>query len=201
MKKIKLLLYCTKTKPYLYREDDDTFKLENKKLNEDISEYKKYYGLNNGKIVAECDYEIEEIQTIERWDYSDSLYETQTLREDELLNKSCLSYEELDKYLNGENGYAIHIKNLHIYDKPRELSDVYKYDNSYNNMFGWLKEENEKYIPLDKAPQNMMRVWVYENGEWIMYILISVKPEWLCLELNKIKTVEVRKQVLKEMLR
>lgn len=58
----KLLLYCTKAKPYLYRQDDDTFKLGNKIVDREISDYKKYYGLNNGKIVAECDFgKIEEI--------------------------------------------------------------------------------------------------------------------------------------------
>lgn len=185
----KLLLYCTKRGKKLADTSKYDFDFPNQKMS---------WQTLNGKIVAECDYEVEEIQAIERWDYSDSLYETQTLREEELLNKSRLSYEELDKYLNGNNGYAIHIKNLK--ERVMELSDVYKYDNSYDNMFGWIAEENEKYIPLDKAPQNMMRVWVYENGKWVMYILISVRPEWLCLELNGEKTTEVRKKVLRGML-
>jgi hypothetical protein len=33
------------------------------------------------------------------------------------------------------------------------------------------------------------------------YILISIKPEWLCKILNKEKTIEVRRKVLKEMLK
>lgn len=49
-----------------------------------------------------------------------------------------------------------------------------------------------------KAPQNMMRVIdAYGDDE---YILISVRPEWLCKILNGEKTIEVRKKVLKEML-
>lgn len=32
------------------------------------------------------------------------------------------------------------------------------------------------------------------------YILISIRPEWLCKILNGEKTIEVRKKVLKEML-
>lgn len=52
-----------------------------------------------------------------------------------------------------------------------------------------------------KAPQNMMRV--YSNiGRYkcSQYILISVRPKWLCKILNGEKTIEVRKKVLKEML-
>lgn len=193
MEKIKLLLYCTK-QPHKLFNTDKGFVLSDFEL----GDFYKDKTLLNGKIVAECDFEVEEIKAIERWDYSNTFYSTRYLNERELLEESYLTYEELDNYLKGNNGYAIYIKNLK--ERVMELSDVYTYDTSYNNMFGWIKEENEKYIPLNKAPQNMMRVWVYENGKWVMYILISVRPEWLCLELNGIKTVEVRKTVLKEML-
>lgn len=95
----KILLYCTKAKPYLYRQDDDCFELLNKLKNEDTSSYKKYYRLNNGKIVAECDFEVEEL----RLDNDDPLgaywYETETLNKYEVLEKSCLTDDELFDYL------------------------------------------------------------------------------------------------------
>ena len=48
---------------------------------------------------------------------------------------------------------------------------------------------------LVKAPQNMCNAYdVYKNH----YILISIRPEWLCKILNGEKTIEVRKKVLKE---
>lgn len=50
---------------------------------------------------------------------------------------------------------------------------------------------------VDKAPQNMMYCYGV-NGK--RYVLISIKPEWLCKILNREKTIEVRKKVLKEML-
>ena len=41
----------------------------------------------------------------------------------ELYEKSCLSFNQMDDYLNMELGYGWHISNLVIYDKPRELSE------------------------------------------------------------------------------
>ena len=53
------------------------------------------------------------------------------------LKKTCLSVDELANYLgedeNGlcKNGYAWHISDLKIYDKPKELSDFSKYGYKY----------------------------------------------------------------------
>ena len=52
--------------------------------------------------------------------------------------------------------------------------------------------------PICYAPQNMMRcIDAYDN----QYILISIRPEYLVKILNKEKTIEVRKKVLKEMIK
>lgn len=191
MKKIKLLLYCNKNGKKLL----DTSKYDFDFLNQKMS-----YQTLNGKIVAECDFEVEHLyNAYSPYRENDIHYfDTDTLNEAELIKRSRLSNLELENYFKGKNGYAIHIKNLK--ERVMELSDVYKYNNSYNNMFGWIAEENEKYIPLNKAPQNMCRVWIYEDGKWVMYILISVRPEWLYLELIGEKTVEIRKRVLRGML-
>ena len=172
---MKLLLYCTKAKPMLR-------KLDNYFLDKHNDNY--YWGKGqtvpynlNSKIVAECDYEVEKIY------YSPLFcnYTTWSLGKDDLLNKSCLTYDELKNYLgtkdvvgnDGYNGYAIHIKNLHIFDEPKELN-------------------------ISKAPQNMMK-YLDENDN--LYILISIQPQWLCKILNKEKTIEIRKKVLKEMIK
>ena len=199
----KLLLYCTKVKPYLYREDDDTFKLENKQLNEDISEYKYNYGLNNGKIVAECDFEVEYLDIVSDDPLGAYWYETETLNTFEVLDKSCLTDDELFDYLGEYNeGYAIHIKNLHIFDKPRELSNYCIKQCQFSKCSTCKYGKNNISCatidtPITKAPQNMM--YAYDN-ELNKYILISIRPEWLCKILNGEKTIEVRKKVLKEML-
>lgn len=40
---------------------------------------------------------------------------------------ACLSFELIDRYLDGKNGYGWHISDLVIYDNPRELMSFGKY--------------------------------------------------------------------------
>ncbi len=195
---MKLLLYCTKAKPYLIQglakpmhtlDTTNPFNYNWRLVNKGFSNERL-----NGKIVAECDYEVEEIEHYVHYEpevdvgiavlpeFECDAYSTETLDYFKLLEKSCLN--ELEGYLKGKNGYAIHIKNLHIFDKPRDLD-------FYSSNFDYFKK-------VEKAPQNMMRVWEDQENP---RVLISIKPEWLCKILNKEKTIEVRRKVLKEMLK
>lgn len=187
MEKIKALLYCTKNGKKLV----DTSKYDFDFLNQKMS-----YLTLNGKIVAECDFEAEHLYNAYS-PYRENVihyFDTDTLNEAELIKRSCLSNLELENYFNNKNGYAIHIKNLK--ERVMELSDCCIIQNESVNPMD-IKEDIKI---VKKAPQNMMRVWIYENGKWVMYILISVRPEWLYLELIGEKTIECRKRVLKEML-
>ena len=166
--KMKCLIYVTKSKPWLFFDKSiNYYSLSNKKVDNDL----------NGKIVAEFDGEVEEItksisSVVEEW-YSK-----------ELLKKSCLTAFELDDYLKGKTGYAIHIKNLTIFDKPKKLGMAH---------YTTLKSANK----IQKAPQNMCIVRSYYPKNYFeIYILISIRPEWACKILNGEKTIEVRKQVL-----
>lgn len=202
----KLLLYCTKAKPYLYHNEDycfdtmntidlgyKTFEYTNQRVYDDetgkflcwetYGNMYKDYALN-GKIVAECDFEVEEITFRNGY-----IYETDRLFGRELQQASYLTFNEMHKYLNGKNGYAIHIKNLHIFDKPKETKDYRTY-----NRNGKVHIAN---IPIYTAPQNMMYAFDYYGNP---FVLISIKPEWLCKILNGEKTIEIRKKVLKEMM-
>ena len=182
-KKLRLLLYCTKTKPYLFESitTKGKYMLDND----------KWFNELNGKIVAECDFEVEKIEFeyVFHSGYSDVSYKTKTLNDNEIFRQSCLRPIDMNTYFRrnfimeekGTCGYAIHIKNLHIFDEPKELSE-------YGMDF--------PISPIVKAPQNMM----YANGIGERYILISIRPQWLCKILNGEKTIEVRKKVLKEML-
>ncbi len=103
---------------------------------------------------------------------------------------------ELDDYLGCEdNGYAIHIKNLKIFDEPKELSNYFTRAKKMNTLYGssWVCES------IDKAPQNMM--YAQDENQNKQYILISIRPQWLCKILNKEKTIEIRKKVLKGMIK
>lgn len=119
-----------------------------------------------GKVVARfwCD-KVEYIENIYdefRWGEED--YKTETLNPNILYEKSCLSFEEMDKYLKGkQDGYAIHISKLEIFDKPRELIEFTggfnRYKVPFHNGDFYYHESWDK--PLFKAPQN----YCYVEGE------------------------------------
>ena len=186
----KLLLYCPKAKKQkdlLWSNNLKHFFLDGayNRLIDNLPEY-----LLNGTIPCECDFEVEEIVC------DGYAYLPLNSNPAELETKGCLTEQELENYFTkkyGLVGYAIHIKNLHIFDKPRELSD-------FNKIIETTYGE-EPDATITRAPQNMMRC-CYEKKpkEWETGVLISIKPEYLCNILNGEKTIEVRKKVLKEML-
>jgi hypothetical protein len=199
--KTKLLLYCTKGKVGLYDNRKkitgalETFFLD--KLGYDKPP------LLNGKIVGECDYEVEKFDFISFLKYEDDVekYNAEVRKINEICKKSCLGTTAMVFYLdtkalgstnpNGMIGYAIHIKNLHIFDEPKRLNEFTVY-----TRVNYTKEKRYTMQMLNKAPQNMCYVWDEHN---IKYALISIHPEWLGKILSGEKTIEVRKVVLKEM--
>ena len=106
----------------------------------------------NGKVVARfyCD-NVEEIKYKIGCPFPYLDFESE-------LPKTCLTDEELEDYLftkkGYQNGYAIHISKLEIFDKPKELIEFYrKYDqHDYSPVY---------YMPITKAPQN----YLYIEGE------------------------------------
>ena len=174
---MKLLLYCTKTKPYITKGNDGSV-YPSCVISDGIQEWHL-----NGKIVAECDFEVEKI------DYRNAGFVCNRYYL-EVLDKSCLTDKEMYDYLGNKDGYAIHIKNLNIFDKPRDIRNYY-------NIAPRTMQDCMNQRALVRAPQNMCNAYdVYKNH----YILISIRPEWLCKILNGEKTIEVRKKVLKEMI-
>lgn len=169
---MKLLLYCTKSNPNLNKlYGKNWFYFGEKLIDLDVR--------LNGKIVAQCDCEkIERIfinfvpKDLEELNKLQSIiYMTNNK---ELLEKSCLSVDQIDDYLNGKIGYALHLCNLEVFDNPKKLID-----------FG-----------VKTAPQNMRKCFDDKGNE---YILISVHPEHLVNILKGKKKIEVRKKILKNM--
>lgn len=225
--KFKALLYCEKKKPYLYHDEDycydtmntidlgyKTFEYTNQRVYDDETgkflgweNYDYWYNEHtlNGKIVIECDFEVEEIEkgygthhaSFDKDGYFDDYcdYMTKTIDEDILLKRSCLNVEELETY---NPNYAIHIKNLKIFDEPKELSEYYSIIDMGGGMLGTK--------PLTNAPKNMMRISV-NHWEYCFYnpsditILIPVTSEEMCRIANKEQTILIRKRVLKEMIK
>lgn len=192
----KLLLYCTKTKPYLQINrcvlptEYDRYILSKEQY---YSPFGEPLDRLNGKIVAECDFEVD---VLTNHTTSFMIHKFEDMMEsyrytNKIARGSCLDFTDLKRYLKDKNGYAIHIKNLHIFDKPRDIRNYY-------NIAPRTMQDCMNQRALVKAPQNMCNAYdVYKNH----YILISIRPEWLCKILNREKTIEVRKKVLKEMLK
>ena len=72
----------------------------------------------DGKVIGEfvCD-DIDEIAV-----FDDILYCVNNTQSNKL-KQACLTIEDIKIYLGINSGYAWHISNLVIYDKPRELSE------------------------------------------------------------------------------
>lgn len=142
-------LYCSKSKPYLTRETAAfIYGYDNEPL--------------NGKVVARfwCD-KVEEITP----------YIWTPKLEQEILKGSCLTENELFKYISKNNGeqdnpfFAIYISKLEIFDRPRELSEFKRYGGlhfAFKNADNWLVDDNwNNIVYLTKAPQN----YCYVEGE------------------------------------
>ena len=182
-----MLIYCTKGKEKLWRHNNlQTFG----KLSKDVEKQFCAYGktsrelddklldflyengieesisrgvngtLLNGKVVARFNATAEEITTREDRFKEFTFYETSLDMED-LLKQSCLDYNELDNYLQGEKGTTIHINDLEIFDKPKELSEFKSYKkNIVNTKINGMVFETELDNSLIKAPQSFCYVEV-----------------------------------------
>ncbi|MBO7714597.1 MAG: hypothetical protein J6S85_13560 [Methanobrevibacter sp.] len=110
----KVYIYCTKNRHLACVVDKNGAELFYTCNNETAFITGGYLG--NGKVVAEfmCG------QTINKFDI-DGLKFYDML--DMFLEQSCLTQEQLTKYLGDNLGYAWHIEDLKIFDKPKELSE------------------------------------------------------------------------------
>jgi len=99
--------------------------------------------------------------------------------------ESCLTREQIVKYLRCK-GYAWHISNLKIYDKPRELNNYtkYGYTDECPQQLGEIK--NCKYNEWDIAEDSSTCAFVYDfRIDKCPYCRISKAPQsWCYVEEN-----------------
>ena len=164
---LKVLIYVTKEKPYLtWEKDINHFGLECKSF--ELHQEKGEYPYLNEKVVAKFILnKAEEIASplsstlIVDWTNEKiSLPKTKTMNVIEFAQKTCLLVSDLPKYIKGKVGYAWHIDDLKIFERPKELSEFKNYKKFVSYDYTYTK----KYVdwelrPLTKAPQKM--VWVY----------------------------------------
>lgn len=183
MKTTKCLLYCTKAKPYLFDlkgcKVKERYMCEKSILREPL----------NGRIVAECEVKTAKIDIV-NIKAPIPCYRVMDFSwvDNELTNYSKLTRKELYEYLGRKGGYVLNIKSLTIYDYAFTMREFLKGQIQFY--------DNGDFKGFKKAPQNMEKVYGKDGNE---YVLISIRPEWLCKILNGGKTIEIRKKVLKGM--
>ena len=195
---MKALLICKKTKPILRKLDNYFIDKHN-----DNYYWKKGqtapYKLN-GLIVGECDFKMKKIGVCNHKSYDEfgnwyfqrghkhnSEYDI-AVDFESLLNNSCLNAFELNDYLGGYDGYAIHIKNLKIFDKPKCLDEL------------WVFDKQGLPNKLYNIPTYMKKVEMISFLNTTNYVLIPVSSEEMCRITNDEQSVIVRKRVSKEMI-
>ena len=118
----KVYIYCTKSKPTLQY----FYNWQNYKPVSEHSTWASGRTLNigeygNGKVVAE--FTFNEFEDFSKWEYDFGAL----VRHLDLWAGTKGNYPFLIDYLKGQKkGYAWHIDNLKIYDKPKELSEFGK---------------------------------------------------------------------------
>lgn len=139
---IDVYLYCTKAEHYL---TDDNF------------------NCLNGKIVAK--FTLNKVDKIINNGWCFDIHNENGAYTNQIAKRSCLDFIDMKKYLNDKNGYAWHIDNLQIFDKPMELREFYRNNyqviqdyESCNNYDCIYAVENsilgdDGYCPIDECPR------------------------------------------------
>ena len=177
MNKVKCLIYCTKDKNnQLYRYYGNRYDvLESKQHTMPQPDF-----FMNGKVVAQFNCEkVDLIEAVKRENDKPFYISNTKIKSHWMFSDTGLNYEQLYDYLGDKNGYAIQISNLEIFDEPYNVDECNQY-----------RKWNTR---LKNSPQNMCEVYGKDGNH---YVLISIKPEWVCKILNGEKTIEVRKKVL-----
>jgi len=157
---IDVYIYCTKDKELLHKNCADIYWVEDK----DFKAKSKQLGLQtqpilNGKVLFKfrC-YKVEEIKTDGMNIFSIPIFYTDCVNYAMLQARSCLNLAEIDAYLKGKKGYAIHISDLEIFDKSKELNEFNRYHDKKNEHSAcWTCKRfgtGCMSCKLTKAPQN-----------------------------------------------
>ena len=170
-------IYCTKDY-FIHESKGKMFPVKHISYSDEISFLSKrfenvdhplYYDLR-GKVVAKFTLnKVEEIRTSPMFvGGCPHYYLASCETTKEFYEKSCLDYDTLYDYLKGEQGYAWHIDNLEIFDKPKELKEFVPYcklcgSTSCCNCKHAQRDSELRFIscdkvkPLTRAPQS----WCY----------------------------------------
>ena len=175
----KAYIYCTKAKPYLYREANPPFELF---LDSQLYKGKGYDDrLFSGKVIGEfvCDKVIKTCGWRLRGDTQQCA--KRTTAEEAFPELACLTIDEIVKYAGSENREVCgwHISDLKIYDKPKALVEFHKCGaKSFEELSDtedlcsycsrtsfcegcWCDEAYQNYLDVDFALTRAPQGWCY----------------------------------------
>ena len=122
----KAYIYCTKSNKYLLDRDSDgsMFCWDKKEHHYPFKYEKDHEEIFNGKVIGEfiCD----KVNLIKNQGSRFSVADEEQSVTNEIARQSCLDYDDMVSYLGNKDGYGLHISDLKIYDKPKELSEFYE---------------------------------------------------------------------------
>lgn len=145
-------VYCTKGGETIYNGE---------KIYQGHGDYSETSYVLNGFVVAR--FWFDEYIKLEHQEFMDNGYEDPRtyayFYEDnnEILDKLCITHEDIENYGKGKDLYAWHIKKLEVLE-PMGLDSFYTWKWETNGA------HKEQFInTLTKAPQSWQYVWVKEN--------------------------------------
>ena len=161
----KAYIYETKESKRRYLDDRFNSFLDNKSHYTDM-----------GKVIGEfvCD----KVYLIKNQGSRFSVADEEQSVTNEIARQSCLDYDDMVSYLGNKDGYGLHITDLKIYDKPKELSEFYvhkKVKGGCENC-AYYRTPTLEYCQdcksgkspkkyLTRPPQSWMYVGELENGQ------------------------------------
>ena len=141
----EVYIYCTKGQPCLFAPNDknERYFIVNRPFATDFL---------NGKVVAK--FTLNKAELIRYGTHGIGYYPTETPM-NEMAEKSCLYFDEVDDYLKRKDGYGWHIDDLVIFDKPKGLEEF-----EFPNPSGirYIGQRAIKGLPSKKRPPQS---WCY----------------------------------------
>ena len=143
---MKLLLYCTKSKPNLNKlYGKNWFYFGEKLIDLDVR--------LNGKIVAQCN--CEKVDLI----CPDFNYLDASCKDGKgfILYKACLTRKDLVDYGKGKYLYALHLSNLEVFNNSKDLSD-FGIKIAPQNMRKCFDDKGNEYILISVHPEHLVNI-------------------------------------------
>ena len=139
-------IFCTKGKPFIQKIRFGDIAISHTQISKN---------LYNGKVIGEfiCD-------KVERFEYQEKYLRGITSQTAikyffTKIKSTALSFDELEEYGKGKTLYGLHITDLKIYDKPKELSEFCR--NGECDKCGWF-ENGKCYKQSEQSTYNNHRI-------------------------------------------